>query len=77
MSSSREETVEQEAGAHIGKKAFIQSLVITNPVLLICLGLTVVSYAKWLKWSLKLWLWVILITIAFLGIAVAINFGPF
>ena len=49
----------------------------TNPVLLICLGLTVASYAKWLKWSLKLWLWVILITVAFLGIAVAINFGPF
>lgn len=49
----------------------------TNPVLLISLGLTVVSYAKWLKWSLELWLWVILITIAFLGFAVAINFGPF
>ncbi len=49
----------------------------TNPVLLICLGLTVVSYPKWLKWSLKLWLWVILVTVAFLGFAVAIGFGPF
>jgi uncharacterized ion transporter superfamily protein YfcC len=49
----------------------------TNPVLLICLGLTVVSYAKWLKWSLKLWLWVLLITVASLGVAVAISFGPF
>jgi uncharacterized ion transporter superfamily protein YfcC len=49
----------------------------TNPVLLICLGLTVVSYPKWLKWSLKLWFWVLLVTIAFLGIGVAINFGPF
>jgi uncharacterized ion transporter superfamily protein YfcC len=49
----------------------------TNPVLLICLGLTAVSYAKWLKWSLKLWLWVFLITLAFLGLAVALNFGPF
>jgi len=49
----------------------------TNPVLLICLGLTIVSYPKWLRWTAKLWLWVILATIAFLGIAVAINYGPF
>jgi len=49
----------------------------TNPVLLISLGLTVVSYPKWLKWTAKLWLWVILATIVFLGIAVAIRFGPF
>jgi uncharacterized ion transporter superfamily protein YfcC len=49
----------------------------TNPVLLICLGLTVVSYPKWMRWTAKLWLWVILATAAFLGIAVAINFGPF
>ena len=49
----------------------------TNPVLLISLGLTVVSYPKWLRWTARLWLWVILATIAFLGIAVAINYGPF
>jgi uncharacterized ion transporter superfamily protein YfcC len=49
----------------------------TNPVLLISLGLTVVSYPKWIRWTAKLWLWVILATIAFLGVAVAINFGPF
>ena len=49
----------------------------TNPVLLISLGLTVVSYPKWLRWTAKLWLWVILATIVFLGIAVAIHFGPF
>jgi uncharacterized ion transporter superfamily protein YfcC len=49
----------------------------TNPVLLICLGLTVVSYPKWILWTAKLWLWVLLATVAFLGIAVAINFGPF
>jgi len=49
----------------------------TNPVLLICLGLTVVSYPKWLKWSLKLWLWVILVTVAFLALGVAIGYGPF
>lgn len=49
----------------------------TNPVLLISLGLTVVSYPKWLRWTAKLWLWVIIATVAFLGIAVAIRFGPF
>lgn len=49
----------------------------TNPVLLISLGLTVVSYPKWIRWSAKLWLWVILATVLFLGVAVAINFGPF
>lgn len=49
----------------------------TNPVLLISLGLTVVSYPKWLRWTAKLWLWVILATVVFLGIAVAIHFGPF
>jgi uncharacterized ion transporter superfamily protein YfcC len=49
----------------------------TNPVLLISLGLTVVSYPKWLRWTAKLWLWVILATIALLGIAVAIKLGPF
>jgi uncharacterized ion transporter superfamily protein YfcC len=49
----------------------------TNPVLLISLGLTVVSYPKWIRWTAKLWFWVILATVLFLGIAVAINFGPF
>jgi uncharacterized ion transporter superfamily protein YfcC len=49
----------------------------TNPVLLICLGLTVVSYPRWIKWTAKLWFWVILVTLAFLAIGVAIKFGPF
>ncbi len=49
----------------------------TNPVLLISLGLTVVSYPKWLRWTASLWLWVILATVAFLGLAVAIGLGPF
>jgi uncharacterized ion transporter superfamily protein YfcC len=49
----------------------------TNPVLLICLGLTTVRYSKWLKWSLPLWIAVIAVTVVFLGIAVAIGFGPF
>jgi len=49
----------------------------TNPVLLISLGLTVVSYPKWIRWTARLWLWVMLATVLFLGIAVAIHFGPF
>ncbi len=49
----------------------------TNPVLLICLGLTVVSYPQWLKWTARLWLGVLAVTIVFLGIGVAIRFGPF
>ncbi len=49
----------------------------TSPVLLICLGLTAVSYPKWLRWSLGLWAWVLLVTVIFLGIGVGINFGPF
>lgn len=49
----------------------------TNPVLLIALGLTVVSYPKWLRWTLPLWGLILLITLGFLGIAVAIGYGPF
>jgi len=49
----------------------------TNPVLLISLGLTVVSYPRWLRWTLKLWLGILVITLVFLAIAVAIHFGPF
>lgn len=49
----------------------------TNPLLLICLGLTVVSYPKWLRWTAKLWGMVFLVTLAFLWLAVATHFGPF
>jgi uncharacterized ion transporter superfamily protein YfcC len=49
----------------------------TNAALLITLSLTVVPYHKWVKWLLKLWLWIFLVTVAFLGIAVVINYGPF
>ena len=49
----------------------------TNPVLLISLGLTVVSFPKWIRWTALLWLWVFLVTVVFLGIAVAIQYGPF
>jgi uncharacterized ion transporter superfamily protein YfcC len=49
----------------------------TNAVLLICLGLTRVSYLKWLKWSLPLWGVIVGISLVFLAIAVAIGYGPF
>jgi len=49
----------------------------TNPVLLIVLGLTVVGYPKWLRWTLPLWGAIVLITLAFLALGVAIGFGPF
>lgn len=49
----------------------------TNPVLLISLGLTVVSYPKWFKWVIGLQLLVLAVTTAFLLLAVAINYGPF
>ena len=49
----------------------------TNPVLLITLGLAAVSYGKWIKWTAKLWLAVIPITILFLWLATLIGYGPF
>lgn len=49
----------------------------TNAALLITLSLTVIPFPKWLRWILGLWLWIILATIAFLAVAVAIHYGPF
>jgi len=49
----------------------------TNPVLLISLGLTVVGYSKWIRWTAKLWGLVVLVSVAAIGIGVAINYGPF
>ncbi len=49
----------------------------TNPVLLICLGLTVVSYPQWLRWTLKLWLGLLVVTVVFLALGVALRLGPF
>ena len=56
---------------------FSNTIYPTNPVLLIALGLTVVAYPKWLRWSLPLWGLVLIITLAFLAIGVAIGYGPF
>jgi uncharacterized ion transporter superfamily protein YfcC len=49
----------------------------TNAALLITLSLTVVPYTKWVRWLLKLWLWIFLATVAFLGLAVLFNYGPY
>lgn len=49
----------------------------TNPILLIALGLTVVSYPKWFRWVIGLQLAVLALTVLLLLAAVAINLGPF
>lgn len=49
----------------------------TNPVLLISLGLTTVSYVKWFKWVIVLQLLVMLVTAVFLAAAVLFGYGPF
>jgi uncharacterized ion transporter superfamily protein YfcC len=49
----------------------------TNAALLITLSLTVVPYHKWVKWLLKLWFWIFLVTVIFLALAVAFGYGPF
>lgn len=56
---------------------FTNMLYPTNPVLIIALGLTVVSYTKWLKWTLKIQLPILAISILFLLFAVKIGYGPF
>lgn len=49
----------------------------SNPLLLIALGFTVVSYPKWLKWTLPIQGVILAITVVFLLFAVHIGFGPF
>ncbi len=49
----------------------------SNALLLIGLSFTVVSYPKWFRWVIKLQAIIFVITLIFLGIAVAIDFGPF
>ena len=49
----------------------------SNALLLIALGFTVVSYPKWIKWTLKLQAVMLVITSIFLVIAVKRGFGPF
>ncbi|MDR3337282.1 MAG: hypothetical protein LBT16_08775 [Treponema sp.] len=49
----------------------------TNPSLLIGLSFSVVGYTKWMHWTWKLQLGILLTTSAFLAFAVLIHFGPF
>ncbi len=49
----------------------------TNPVLLITLGLASVSYAKWMRFTWKLWLLVLPVTVFFLWLGNLIHLGPF
>jgi uncharacterized ion transporter superfamily protein YfcC len=49
----------------------------TNAVLLIALGLTVVGYPKWFKWTIKLQMLILVITMLFIGLAIRMNYGPF
>jgi len=46
-------------------------------VLLICLGLTTVSYPKWFRWIGSLQLLVLIITALMLTAAVWFGYGPF
>lgn len=55
---------------------FSNMLYPTNPVLLICLGLTVVTYPKWIRWTWKLQLAALLAACIFLFIGVATHYGP-
>jgi len=49
----------------------------TNALLLIALSFSVVGYTKWMRWTWKLQLAILVITSAFLAFAVKIGFGPF
>lgn len=49
----------------------------TNPALLICLGLGGISYGKWFRWTAKIWLPIIALSILFLWLGTLINLGPF
>lgn len=49
----------------------------TNPVLLISLGLGLISYRLWFKFTIKLQLLMVLISIITIELALFINYGPF
>ena len=52
---------------------FTDMIIPTNPVLLIGLSITGVSYGKWLKWTYKLQIAVFILTILILFVAVAVS----
>jgi uncharacterized ion transporter superfamily protein YfcC len=49
----------------------------TNALLLIGLSFSVVGYTKWMRWTWKLQIAILIITLTFLAFAVQIQFGPF
>ncbi len=56
---------------------FVNMFYPTNGILLIALGLTVVGYPKWIRWTLPLQGFMFLVSMAFLAFSVAIGWGPF
>ena len=56
---------------------FTDMLYPTNPILMITLSLTIISYTKWIRWSIKYQLMVAGVSLTFLIVAVAIGYGPF
>ena len=56
---------------------FTNMLYPTNPLLMITLGVTVVSYPKWFRWTIKLQLLVFAANILLLLAAVAMVYGPY
>ena len=49
----------------------------TNPVLLIALGLTMVSYGKWFRFTYKLQIILFAVSVMFIAIATGFQYGPF
>lgn len=56
---------------------FSNMLFPSNALLLIALSFTVVSYPKWLRWTIPIQIFILIVTSLFLVFAVYINFGPF
>ena len=53
---------------------FTDVIIPTNPILLVALSMSGISYAKWVKWTWKLQLFVFAMTVAFLFFGVAIGY---
>ena len=49
----------------------------TNPILILCLGFGAVSYPVWIRWTAKLWLGVLGLTLITLALGGVARFGPF
>lgn len=49
----------------------------TNPVLLISLGISGIAYSKWFKWTWKLQGVVLIVCLALVSLAYAVELGPF